>query len=213
MLKKEKDSTISIPLKHLTLKANLFIPENAKGLVMFSHDNGRLSPRNNYVAGILHQKALATLLIDLLTESEDENYETRFDIDLLTYRLIATTKWVGLQEKTKGLTLGYFGSSTGAASALRAAAFFKNDIKAIVLRGGRPDLALSEIPEVTAPTLFIVGGKDAAVIDLNLKAYAKIECERKLEILPGASHLFEEKGQLEKVAELSASWFKKRLIT
>ena len=215
MLVKEKNNTISIPLKHLTLKANLYIPENAKGMVIFSHGSGssRLSPRNNYVANILNQKGLATLLLDLLTETEDEIYETRFNIDLLTERLIATTKWVQIQKETEGISLSYFGASTGAASALRAAAFFKHDIKAIVSRGGRPDLAIDEIPEVNAPTLFIVGGKDSAVLELNIQAYAKMECEKKFEIIPGASHLFEEQGKLEKVAELSASWFKKWLTT
>ena len=215
MLEKEKNSAISIPLKHLTLKANLYIPENAKGLVIFSHGSGssRFSPRNNFVANILNKKGLATLLLDLLTESEDENYETRFNINLLTSRLIAATKWVQQQRETEQISLGYFGASTGAASAIRAAAFFKDDIKAIVSRGGRPDLALDEISEVTASTLFIVGGKDSAVLELNITAYAKMESEKKFEIIPGASHLFEEAGKLEKVAELSASWFKKWLIT
>ncbi|RAJ11666.1 dienelactone hydrolase family protein [Arenibacter echinorum] len=215
MLEKEKNKAISIPLKHLTLKANLYIPENAKGLVIFSHGSGssRFSPRNNFVANILNKKGLATLLLDLLTEREDENYETRFNINLLTSRLIAATKWVQQQRETEQISLGYFGASTGAASAIRAAAFFKDDIKAIVSRGGRPDLALNEISEVTASTLFIVGGKDSAVLELNITAYAKMESEKKFEIIPGASHLFEEAGKLEKVAELSASWFKKWLIT
>ena len=215
MLVKEKNNAFSIPLEHLTLKANLYIPENAKGLVIFSHGSGssRFSPRNNFVANILNQQGLATLLLDLLTEREDENYETRFNIDLLTQRLIAATKWVQLQKETESLSLGYFGASTGAASAIGAAAFFMDDIKAIVSRGGRPDLALDKIPKVTASTLFIVGGKDSAVLELNIKAYAKMECEKKIETIPGASHLFEEPGKLEKVAELSASWFKKWLTT
>ena len=215
MLEKEKNNAISIPLDQLTLKANLYIPKNTKGLVIFSHGSGssRLSPRNNFVANILNQQGLATLLLDLLTETEDENYETRFNIDLLTQRLIAATKWVQLQKETEIIPLGYFGASTGAASAIRAAAIFKDDIKAIVSRGGRPDLALDEIPELTTSTLFIVGGKDSAVLELNIKAYAKMECEKKIETIPGANHLFEEPGKLEKVAELSASWFKKWLIT
>ena len=156
------------------------MPENAKGLVIFSHGSGssRLSPRNNYVANILNQKGLATLLLDLLTETEDESYETRFNIDLLTSRLIAVTKWVQQQNETEVLPLGYFGASTGAASALRAAAFFKDAIKAIVSRGGRPDLALDEIPEISAPTLLIVGGKDSVVLELNIQAYAIMECEK-----------------------------------
>ncbi|MBC8767331.1 alpha/beta hydrolase [Arenibacter sp. BSSL-BM3] len=215
MIIREIYNTISIPLNNVILKGHLHIPENARGLVLFSHGSGssRLSPRNNYVANVLQQSRLATLLFDLLTESEDEIYETRFNIDLLTQRLIEVTKWVQSQKETQGFSIGYFGASTGAASALRAAAFFKQDIKAIVSRGGRPDLALSEIPEVTAPTLFIVGGKDAAVLELNIKAYAKVACTRKLEIVPRASHLFEEEGKLEKVAELSATWFRKCFTT
>jgi len=215
MLVKDQNNVISIPLKHLTLKANLYMPENARGLVIFSHGSGssRLSPRNNYVANILNQKGLATLLLDLLTETEDKSYETRFNIDLLTSRLIAVTKWVQQQNETEGFPLGYFGASTGAASALRAAAFFKDAIKAIVSRGGRPDLALDEIPEISAPTLLIVGGKDSVVLELNIQAYAIMECEKKIETIPGANHLFEEQGKLEKVAELSAAWFEKWLTT
>lgn len=215
MLVKDQNNVISIPLKHLTLKANLYMPENARGMVIFSHGSGssRLSPRNNYVANILNQKGLATLLLDLLTETEDESYETRFNIDLLTSRLIAVTKWVQQQNETEVLPLGYFGASTGAASALRAAAFFKDAIKAIVSRGGRPDLALDEIPEISAPTLLIVGGKDSVVLELNIQAYAIMECEKKIETIPGANHLFEEQGKLEKVAELSAAWFEKWLTT
>ncbi|MFX0558610.1 dienelactone hydrolase family protein [Maribacter sp. CXY002] len=213
MLIKEIHNTISIPLKNVVLKGVLHVPKNAKGLVLFSHGSGssRLSPRNNYVANVLQQNNLATLLFDLLTEKEDEIYETRFNIDLLTQRLIAVTQWVQEHMETKGLPIGYFGASTGAASALRAAAHFGKEIKAVVSRGGRPDLALSELHKVNAATLLLVGGLDDVVITLNQKAYNNLQCERKLEIIPGASHLFEEKGKLEEVARQSSAWFTKWL--
>lgn len=213
MLLEEKHRTIEIPLSEVVLKGNLFIPENARAMVLFSHGSGssRLSPRNNYVASVLHKVGLATLLFDLLTEEEDRLYKTRFNIDLLTQRLIAVTEWIKMQKETKGLQLAYFGASTGAASALSAAAYFGDEIGAVVSRGGRPDLALSELHKVTAPTLLIVGGWDKVVIVLNQKAYGKLRCERKLEIIPGATHLFEEEGKLEDVAALSAKWFTKHL--
>jgi alpha-beta hydrolase superfamily lysophospholipase len=200
---------IRIQLDGLALNGELTIPENTKGMVLFSHGSGssRLSPRNKYVAKVLQQKGLATLLFDLLSEEEDRVYENRFDIDLLTMRLIDVTQFMQQQENTKDLPIGYFGASTGAASALRAAAFYRTDIKAVVSRGGRPDLALSELHKVTAPTLLIVGGWDNVVIELNQKAYKKLTCDRKLEIVPHATHLFEEKGKLEEVARLSADWF------
>lgn len=209
MLLEEKHKTIEIPLNQVVLKGNLFIPENARALVLFSHGSGssRLSPRNNYVAGVLQHEGLATLLFDLLTEEEDRLYKTRFNIDLLTQRLIEVTEWIKTQKETKGLQLAYFGASTGAASALSAAAYFGDEIAAVVSRGGRPDLAMTELHMVTAPTLFIVGGWDKVVIVLNQKAYSKLRCERKLEIVPEATHLFEERGKLEEVAALSAKWF------
>ncbi|MGB5460724.1 MAG: dienelactone hydrolase family protein [Eudoraea sp.] len=213
MLLEEKHKTIEIPLNQVVLKGNLFIPENARALVLFSHGSGssRLSPRNNYVAGILQHEGLATLLFDLLTEEEDRLYKTRFNIDLLTQRLIEVTEWIKTQKETKGLQLAYFGASTGAASALSAAAYFGDEIAAVVSRGGRPDLAMSELYKVTAPTLLIVGGWDKVVIVLNQKAYGNLRCERKLEIIPGATHLFEESGKLEAVAAVSAKWFTKHL--
>ena len=197
----------------MVLKGNLFIPENARALVLFSHGSGssRLSPRNNYVAGVLQHEGLATLLFDLLTEEEDRLYKTRFNIDLLTQRLIEVTEWIKTQKETKGLQLAYFGASTGAASALSAAAYFGDEIAAVVSRGGRPDLAMSELYKVTAPTLLIVGGWDKVVIVLNQKAYGNLRCEKKLEIIPGATHLFEESGKLEAVAAVSAKWFTKHL--
>lgn len=208
------NKSITIPLKDVILRGKLIIPENAIGLVIFSHGSGssHLSPRNNFVAVLLQQKGLATLLFDLLTEEEDRIYENRFNIDLLTKRLIAVTQWVQQQEETKDLPIGYFGASTGAASALRAAAFFDQEIKAVVSRGGRPDMALQDINKVTAPTLLIVGGLDEVVIGLNEKAYQKLQCERKLEIIPRASHLFEETGKLQEVADTSANWFVENLV-
>ncbi|MGB5229660.1 MAG: dienelactone hydrolase family protein [Eudoraea sp.] len=213
MLLEEEHKTIEIPIGQVVLRGNLFVPENANALVLFSHGSGssRLSPRNNYVANVLQQEGLATLLFDLLTEEEDRLYKTRFNIDLLTQRLIAVTEWIKIQQQTKGLHLAYFGASTGAASALSAAAYFGDEIGAVVSRGGRPDLAMTELHMVTAPTLLIVGGWDKVVIILNQKAYSKLRCERKLEIIPGATHLFEEPGKLEEVAALSAKWFTKHL--
>ncbi len=213
MLLEEKNKTIEIPIRQVVLKGNLFVPANASALVLFSHGSGssRLSPRNNYVASVLQQEGLATLLFDLLTEEEDRQYKTRFNIDLLTERLIGVTDWIKMQKEIKGLQLAYFGASTGAASALSAAAYFGDEISAVVARGGRPDLAMSELHKVTAPTLLIVGGWDKVVIVLNQKAYGNLRCERKLEVIPEATHLFEEEGKLEDVAALSAKWFTEHL--
>ncbi|WP_282074294.1 dienelactone hydrolase family protein [Maribacter aquivivus] len=204
-----KSKAVNIQIDGVILKGNLVIPKNSIGLVIFSHGSGssRLSPRNNLVAEVLQKNDLATLLFDLLTEDEDSVYKNRFDIDLLTLRLIDVTQWVQQQKETKNLSLGYFGASTGAASALRAAAFYEETIKAVVSRGGRPDLALNDINKITAATLLIVGGNDEVVIELNEKAYQKLQCQRKLEIIPNASHLFEEPGKLNEVAQISASWF------
>lgn len=210
---KEKYTPVEIKLDGLVLKGNLSIPENATGMVIFSHGSGssRLSPRNDYVAKMLNENGLGTLLFDLLTEDEYKIYENRFNIDLITMRLIDVTQWVQDLKDSKLLVIGYFGASTGAASALRAAAFYKNDIGAVVSRGGRPDLAAQELNNVIAPTLLIVGGWDHQVIQLNEKAYQELNCTRKLEIVPEASHLFEEPGKLQQVAELAAAWFNKWL--
>ena len=209
MIQQEIHKQVSIELNDVTLQGNLVVPESAIGIIVFSHGSGssRLSPRNNYVARFLQGRGLATLLFDLLTESEDSVYETRFNIELLTKRLIAATNWVRNQPKINRLPIGYFGASTGAASALRAAAFFGKKINTVVSRGGRPDMAMAELHKVTAPTILIVGGWDNVVIELNKEAYAKLRCERKLEIVSEASHLFEEAGKLEEVAKLSAHWF------
>jgi dienelactone hydrolase len=204
---------IRIPVDSVTLEGNLVIPRSAKGIVLFSHGSGssRLSPRNNFVAEVLQKAGLATLLFDLLTEEEDEIYETRFNIPLLTERLKATTHWLVQQKDLNSLKIGFFGSSTGAASALEAAATLGDKIKAVVSRGGRPDLAMDTLPQVKASTLLIVGGHDDEVIEMNETAFKKMECEKKLEIVPGATHLFEEPGTLEEVARLASVWFQKYL--
>jgi putative phosphoribosyl transferase len=205
---------IMIPLgKDIELYGDLQIPSGATAFVIFSHGSGssRFSKRNKHVAEILNKEKIATLLIDLLTEKEDQVYENRFNIDLLTERLVIVTQHMrqfpGLQE----LKTGYFGASTGAASALKAAAILGNFISAVVSRGGRPDLAKESITEVSAPTLLIVGSFDEGVIELNKKAYETLRCDKDLEIVNGATHLFEEPGKLDIVARLSIDWFKKHL--
>jgi dienelactone hydrolase len=203
------NSEIEIPVGRITLKGRFYLPDQASGIVLFSHGSGssRKSPRNNYVAEILQEQALGTLLFDLLTEEEDRIYENRFDIGLLTRRLIAVTDWVMVYTHGRQLPIGYFGASTGAASALRAAAHFKDKIRAVVSRGGRPDLAMNDLPKVKAPTLLLVGGLDTQVIQLNRQAQSQMPATTKLEIIAGASHLFEEPGKLQEVAELTAQWF------
>lgn len=193
----------------IVLEGMLRIPPTAEGIVLFAHGSGssRFSPRNNYVADVLDDGNLATLLIDLLSQEEDENYETRFDIDLLSERLGLVVQWLRTNEDTKHLAIGLFGSSTGAAAALRVAAAKVKEIKAVVSRGGRPDLAINVLHKVIAPTLFIVGGDDFGVIELNQEAYEKLICKKKFEIIPNATHLFEEPGCLEEVAMLAKGWF------
>ena len=206
-------SEVQIPAGRAVLSGNLTIPENAVALVLFAHGSGssRHSPRNQFVARTLNDGGLATLLFDLLTLEEEaiDTYtrEHRFDIGLLAERLVHATKWAKRQEQTRDLQLGYFGSSTGAAAALIAAAEISDDVGAVVSRGGRPDLAGDALPKVKAPTLLIVGGNDDIVIELNEMARDQMRCEVKLEIVPGATHLFEEPGALEKVAKLASDWF------
>ena len=204
---------IKIPVPAVTLEGTLSVPENATGVVLFAHGSGsgRFSPRNMFVARELEKAGIATLLIDLLTEKEDEVYETRFDIGLLTERLGGVVSWLEEERELKGLGVGLFGASTGAAAALQVAARFPSRIAAVVSRGGRPDLAMEELDKVTSPTLLIVGGEDYGVIELNEQALAALHCEKKMEIVPGATHLFEESGTLEQVAELAVVWFKKYL--
>lgn len=212
-MKTISQTDVSIRLEEVTLSANLTVPDNAKGIVIFSHGSGssRFSPRNRFVAEELNQAGITTLLADLLTRREDERYETRFDIDLLTQRLSGITRWVTVQPELKHLHIGYFGASTGAASALRAAAIWADKIFAVVSRGGRPDLAKDALPLVQAPTLLIVGSFDEQVIELNEEAYEQLNCIRHLEIVEGASHLFEEPGKLDEVARLAAKWFDRYL--
>ncbi|MGC1879365.1 MAG: dienelactone hydrolase family protein [Rhabdochlamydiaceae bacterium] len=208
-----KENLIQIPVKKGTLEGDLQISPTAKGIVLFAHGSGssRHSPRNRFVAELLQKGGLATLLIDLLTKEEGEADEftaaLRFDIDLLTNRLSSVTKWLQTSKEGKQLPIGYFGASTGAAAALCAAAEIKEGIAAVVSRGGRPDLAKSGLERVKAPTLLIVGGHDGPVIGMNEEAYAQLHCEKKMVIVPGATHLFEEPGALEEVARLALEWF------
>jgi putative phosphoribosyl transferase len=207
------EQLIHILHEKVTLEGMLKIPEQAQGLVLFAHGSGssRFSPRNNFVATILNEGKLATLLIDLLSPQEDEVYQTRFDIDLLTQRLLWVIQWLKQQPESQELTLGLFGSSTGAAAALKAAAALGQHIKAVVSRGGRPDLAMDVLHLVTASTLFIVGGHDFGVIELNETAFDKLLCQKRYEIVPKATHLFEEPGCLDEVAKLAKNWFKTHL--
>lgn len=215
MSEKNFQELIQIPVDSITLEGSLIIPKDSKALVVFVHGSGssRHSPRNNYVAQILRDNGLATLLFDLLTEEEDIIYETRFDIPFLTKRLERVTKWLTEKKITKDLKMGYFGASTGAAAALEAAAKLPLLIKAIVSRGGRPDLAMKQLSKVKSPTLLIVGGNDLDVLAMNQKALEKLTSVKKLEIVPKATHLFEEKGALEEVSLLAAKWFKQYLIS
>jgi len=205
---------VHIPAGKATVEGMLEIPEPAFGLVLFAHGSGssRHSPRNNYVASVLRDAGVGTLLMDLLTPEEDRDYSRRFDIGLLTARLIDAARWATAQAGTKPLPLGFFGASTGAAAALEAAARLGDATRAIVSRGGRPDLASAQaLARVTAPTLLLVGGYDDGVIDLNQQAFDQLRCEKEMVIVPGATHLFEEPGTLEAVASRAAGWFAEHL--
>lgn len=197
----------------VVLEGDLVIPPVARGIVVFAHGSGssRHSPRNRYVAGLLNRAGLATLLFDLLTSDEERvdqvTGELRFDIDLLAQRLAGATDWLIREPGTGGLHIGYFGASTGAAAALIAAAAHPERVAAVVSRGGRPDLAGVALGRVRAPTLLIVGGEDEVVIALNEDALHALRCEKRLQIVPGATHLFEEPGTLERAAELARDWF------
>jgi putative phosphoribosyl transferase len=200
-----------------TLRGLLGVPKGARGVVLFAHGSGsgRLSSRNNFVARSLQDAGLATLLIDLLSEEEERvdagTGHLRFDIAFLAKRLEAATTWLAESMETRSLDVGYFGASTGAAAALVAAAEMPDNVAAVVSRGGRPDLAGEHLADVKAPTLLIVGSRDVPVIPLNEDAFAQLRCAKKLEIVPGASHLFEEPGTLEVVSRLASSWFKRYL--
>lgn len=207
----QQEQSVHIPAGPCALAGILSVPEASHALVLFAHGSGsgRLSPRNQYVARALNQAGIGTLLMDLLTEEEDTVYKTRFNIDLLTERLLLATQWAREQPSTRQLAVGYFGASTGAAAALRAAAASSSAIGAVVSRGGRPDLAEDALPHVRAPTLLIVGGNDKVVLDLNRQAYARLACEKNLVVVPGATHLFEEPGKLEEVARCAMEWFQR----
>lgn len=209
----EQQSLVSIPIDGIELEGELAIPDGASGLVIFAHGSGssRHSPRNNFVADVLREHGLGTLLFDLLTEEEDRRRESRFDIPRLTDRLLAVTDWLRARGETSELRYGYFGSSTGAAAALQAAAERGSAIEAVVSRGGRVDMASEVLEEVRAPTRFIVGGADTQVLELNREAYERLAVERDLSVVEGAGHLFEGPGELEEVAELAATWFVEHL--
>ncbi|QRV16884.1 dienelactone hydrolase family protein [Haloterrigena salifodinae] len=198
-----------IELPDATLEGELAVPEGSNGLVVFAHGSGssRHSPRNNFVAERLRERGLGTLLFDLLTEREDRDRETRFDIPLLTDRLVATTEWLRERPESGGHAVGYFGASTGAAAALRGAVRPETEIGAVVSRGGRVDLAAEVVDDVRAPTLLIVGGEDESVLQVNREVHDALACERDLRIVEGAGHLFEGEGELEAVADRAADWF------
>jgi dienelactone hydrolase len=208
-----KETNVRIPADSVTLDGVLGIPENVQRIVVFAHGSGssRLSPRNTSVARALRVAGIATLLFDLLTEDEAEDRDNVFDMDLLAQRLRRATAWIRTYQPTKNLRVGYFGASTGAAAALIAAAI-ETAIRAVVSRGGRPDLAGSALPKVKAPTLLIVGGNDTQVLRLNQQACERLTCEKQLVIVPGASHLFEEPGTLEEVTCLATDWFNRHLV-
>lgn len=203
---------VSISVADLRLKGELCIPQKANAIIIFSHGSGssRLSKRNLQVAAYLQERNFGTLLFDLLTAEEDQNYNNRFDIDLLTERLVDATAWLQKLPAAKNIPIGYFGASTGAASALKAAAQLPH-IFAVVSRGGRPDLAKEALSMVKAPTLLIVGGLDVQVLELNQAAYRELKCEKQLKVVEGATHLFEEQGKMEIVAELATTWFKQHI--
>ncbi len=209
----------SVQISPLGVVGDLTVPDRARGVIIFAHGSGssRFSSRNRFVAAVLQQSGFATLLLDLLTADEEQvdlrTRHLRFDIELLANRLVQATDWSGRDTGTGGLPVGYFGASTGAAAALIAAAQLSDTTRAVVSRGGRPDLAGAALPKVKAPTLLIVGGNDDVVIGLNERALSELQCDKKLEIIPGATHLFEEAGALERVASLATAWFDRYLLS
>jgi len=213
-----EELSIHIPLDRIELEGILTIPKGAQGLILFAHGSGssRHSPRNQWVAKELQKAHLATLLVDLLTQEEEgvdrQTAHLRFDIAFLATRLLGITEWLAEESNTKYLKIGYFGASTGAAAALQTAAHTSQDIFAIVSRGGRPDLAGALLlSKVRAPVLLIVGGEDYPVIDMNQEALKELHCEKKMVVIPGATHLFEESGTLAEVARLASDWFRSHL--
>ena len=214
---KIEDRAVRIPVGREAIEGGLSVPEHARGIVLFAHGSGssRHSPRNRHVAHLLNQATLATLLVDLLTPIEEaldqQAGELRFDIGLLTERLVGATDWLAQQPDTRRLRVGYFGASTGAAAALVAAGMRADAVGAVVSRGGRPDLAGPALARVRAPTLLIVGGNDFEVLELNRVAFAQLRGEKQLAIVPGATHLFEEPGALDEVARVARQWFERHL--
>jgi putative phosphoribosyl transferase len=214
---KIEEQSVHVAAGSVTLEGNLSLPEGTGGIILFAHGSGssRHSPRNRHVARMLNDAKLATLLVDLLTTDEEaidmRTAHLRFDIGLLARRLVAVTDWLTQQPETHELRIGYFGASTGAAAALLAAAERPEAVGAVVSRGGRPDLAGPTLAQVRAPTLLIVGGNDFQVIELNREAFARLNCEKQLVIVPGATHLFEEPGALDAVARLAREWFERHL--
>ena len=212
-----EEQLVQVPAGSVTLEGNLTLLEESRAIVIFAHGSGssRHSPRNRYVARVLNEAKLATLLIDLLTLHEEvvdaRTAQLRFDIDLLAERLVDATDWLTQFPDTKHLRIGYFGASTGAAAALAAAAVRPDAVRAIVSRGGRPDLAGAALTRVQAPTLLIVGEHDDQVVQLNRQALTQLRCEKRLVIVPGATHLFEEAGALDEVARLARGWFQRHL--
>lgn len=211
------EGLVRVAADGVTLEGNLLIPEGAQGIVLFAHGSGssRFSSRNRHVAEALREGGLGTLLIDLLTADEElvdtRTAHLRFDIEMLARRLVGTIQWLSEQPATKNLKIGLFGASTGGGAALVAAAEVPDKVDAVVSRGGRPDLAGAALPRVLAPTLLIVGGDDGPVIAMNQEAYQQMKAPRRVQIVPGASHLFEEPGALEQVARLARDWFKRYL--
>jgi pimeloyl-ACP methyl ester carboxylesterase len=211
------EGLIHVPAGSVSLEGNLLIPGGATGVALFAHGSGssRFSSRNRYVAQVLREGGLGTLLLDLLTQEEElvdtRTAHLRFDIELLADRLVATVQWLARERATERLKVGFFGASTGAGAALVAAARLPDRISAIVSRGGRPDLAGAALPNVKAPTLLIVGGEDKPVIQMNQQAYERMTAPREIVIVPGATHLFEEPGALEAVARLARDWFQRYL--
>ena len=218
VLKAQKHETERLQLGKVTLRGQIDVPEGSKGIVLFAHGSGssRLSPRNQLVARVLRSAGLATLLFDLFSPEEEQldmrTRQLRFDINLLAERLLNAVTWVESNRHTQGLKMGLFGSSTGAAAALEAAVRKPDQIRAVVSRGGRPDLAGPALLKIACPTLLIVGERDEAVLKVNQQTLERLPCPRELVTIPDAGHLFEEPGALEKVAALAADWFKTHLV-
>jgi putative phosphoribosyl transferase len=209
------DKDVTVIADRVRLSGHLFIPEDPIGVVLFAHGSGssRHSPRNRYVASVLNEARLGTLLFDLLTPGEELDRHRVFDIGLLAHRLVEVTSWLSNQPETAGLPIGYFGASTGAAAALWASTEPRADVRSVVSRGGRPDLAGHRLDAVVTPTLLIVGGRDDLVLQLNRRAQAAMPCESRLAVVPGATHLFEEPGALQQVAALARDWFASHLTS